>query len=126
LTRTASPRCKSNIVLRVEQAMSRQALNDNTWLLPTASKGHSRHGNLTVIGTAALLRALPKVRSERERFLAVLRSRSFLTHADAIEALWGESEDGGPSQTPSARSRPIDRGGGSRSDCGDGGIAEII
>jgi len=42
------------------------------------------------------LRLLPQNRSDRERFLSLLRSRAFLTHADAIEALWGEHSEGGP------------------------------
>jgi DNA-binding response OmpR family regulator len=49
-----------------------------------------------VIGTAALLRLLPQVRTDRERLLSLLRSRSLVTHADAIEALWGKEANGGP------------------------------
>jgi len=53
-------------------------------------------GELHVIDTKALLRALPDIRTDRDRFLSVLRSRPLVTHADAIEALWGANENGGP------------------------------
>lgn len=53
-------------------------------------------GELHVIGTKALLRALSVIRTDRERLLSMLRSRPFLAHNDAIEALWGGNEDGGP------------------------------
>jgi len=53
-------------------------------------------GHLHVIGIAGLLELLPETRTDRERFLSMLRSRPFVTHADAIEALWGKHENGGP------------------------------
>ena len=56
----------------------------------------SPDGELHVIGAGVLLRLLSQSRSDRERFLSMLRSRPFLTHADAIAALWGEHGDGGP------------------------------
>lgn len=78
--------------------MRRQAANENDRARrPEAACGEaSVCGELHVIGTKRLLRALPIIRTDRERFLSVLRSRSLVTHADAIEALWGANENGGP------------------------------
>jgi DNA-binding response OmpR family regulator len=75
--------------------MSRQAANEN-WASQTAAPDDLSSGVLHVIGMPAMLRVLPEIRSERERFLCMLRSRPVLTHADAIEALWGEDGNGGP------------------------------
>jgi DNA-binding response OmpR family regulator len=55
-----------------------------------------RGGELHIIGMKAFLRALPVIRTDRERLLSMLRSRPFVTYSDAIEALWGGNEDGGP------------------------------
>jgi hypothetical protein len=56
----------------------------------------STGGELHLTGTAGLLRALPQVPTNRQRFFCLLQSRSLLTHADAIEALWGDGANGGP------------------------------
>jgi hypothetical protein len=56
----------------------------------------STGGELHLIGTAGLLLTLPQVPTNRERFYCLLQSRALLTHADAIEALWGEGANGGP------------------------------
>jgi hypothetical protein len=79
--------------------MLRQAANENARLPAVAGaprKSSRIGGDLHVIGTAALLWLLPQVRTDRERLLSLLRSRSLVTHADAIEALWGEDANGGP------------------------------
>src|ERR1700686_1971916 len=79
--------------LEAERLMLRQAANENARLpaVAGAPRRSSRiGGDLHVIGTAALLWLLPQARTDRERLLSLLRSRSLVTHADAIEALWGE------------------------------------
>jgi len=53
-------------------------------------------GILHVIGTMALLRVLPEIRSNRQRLLILLRSRPFVTYTEAIDALWGDTKTGGP------------------------------
>lgn len=54
--------------------------------------------SLDIIGTKALLRALPISRpSHREIILWKLRASPVLvTHDSIIDALWGDDEDGGP------------------------------
>src|ERR1700751_3058750 len=78
--------------------MRQQAANENNQsvCLLGLRTGPSAGGELHVIGTTALLRLLPELRSDRERFLSMLRLRTFLPHADAIKALWGDNSDGGP------------------------------
>jgi hypothetical protein len=73
-----------------------QAANENDTTQPSARGDLLIGGTLHVVGSAALLRVLPEIRSDRERFLWMLRSRPVLTHAEAIEALWGEDGNGGP------------------------------
>jgi hypothetical protein len=76
--------------------MPRQAADENDLRLTGGPGRPSTGGELHRIGTAAMLRVLPQIRTDRERFLSVLRSRSFVSHADAIEALWGQNRNGGP------------------------------
>jgi hypothetical protein len=78
--------------------MRQQAANENSqslWL-DGLRTGPSAGGELHVIGITAFLRLLPELHSDRERFLSMLRLRTFLPHADAIKALWGDNSDGGP------------------------------
>jgi|ERR1700680_5098302 hypothetical protein len=82
---------------RSKQSAYVPAADENGHLLSLiGAPGTSTGGELHVIGTIALLRLLPGVPTDRERFLSLLRSRSLLTHADAINALWGEGANGGP------------------------------
>jgi hypothetical protein len=76
--------------------MYRQAANENNQRLTVVRAGASKSRELHVITRKALLQALSGVQTDRERFLSLLRSRPLVTHADAIEALWGTSEHGGP------------------------------
>jgi hypothetical protein len=43
-----------------------------------------------------MLQWLPRVSTDAERFLSFLRSSPFLTHANAVKALRGESANDGP------------------------------
>lgn len=73
-----------------------QAASENKRWLAVVSAGAPKARELHIVTTRALLQALPVVRTDRERFLSLLRSRPFVTHADAIDALWGTNENGGP------------------------------
>jgi hypothetical protein len=67
--------------------------------LPAIIGGHGKSlagGELHVTGTTAMLQWLPRVSTDAERFLSLLRSSPLLTHANAVKALWGESANGGP------------------------------
>src|ERR1700751_5414952 len=78
--------------------MRQQAANENSqslWL-DGLRTGPSAGGGLHVIGITAVLGLFAGLHSDRERFLSMLRSRTFLPHADAIKALWGDNSDGGP------------------------------
>ena len=75
--------------------MPRQRRDQNGGDSPTLGPQPSG-GHLHVTGTAALLRVLPEIHSNRERLLILLRSRPFLTHTEAIEALWSENKTGDP------------------------------
>ena len=76
--------------------MYREAANENKRQPAIVSAGVLEGRELHVVTAKALLQALPVIHTDRERFLSLLRSRPFVTHADAIEALWGRNENGGP------------------------------
>ena len=76
--------------------MCRQAAREKKRRLAVVGAGEPEGGQLHVVTAKAFLQILPVINTDRERFLSLLRSRPLVTHAEAIDALWGTSENGGP------------------------------